>query len=324
MTEQTRHPTPSDAASAQAAHWFTQRDEVARNLITAQRFAQWRDADPLNAAAYARLEAMWEAQAFQQALQNLAVDLPLPAAPAARSARRGKTRRLIASAAVLLVALGVGWMGDVPMRLQADHMTGIAQVEPVELEDGSRIVLGSQSAISTEFDGGRRRIRLLRGEVYVEAAHDAGRPMSIETAQATVTVVGTQFSVSEREADVTVAVREGVVRFADRAGEQSVLHAGNWQQLKGGHLQAVSLEGSERQMAWVSGRLSFQDAPLAQVLGEVRRYYPAPIVLLNGAAGQEHVSGSYQLDEPLAIVQALSKVTGTEVHRLPGGALVIR
>ena len=323
MTEHTPDVLPSDAIREQAARWFVQRDAIAQHLITGQRFARWRDADPRHAAAYAQLEALWQARSFHTALQNLAVDLALPPAPSPASAWRRKTR-LVASAAALLIALGIGWMADVPMRLQADHMTDIAQVEPFDLEDGSHIVLGSHSAISTEFDAAQRHIRLLRGELYVEAAHDPSRPLSIETADAIVTVVGTQFSVSQRGAEVIVAVREGRVRFANRAGEQSLLQAGHWQRLKDGHLEPLSQEGSERQLAWVNGRLSFQDAPLAEVLDEVRRYYPAPILLLNDTAAGEHVSGSYQLDDPLAIVRALSTVTATRVHRLPGGTLVIR
>ena len=62
----------------------------------------------------------------------------------------------------------------------------------------------------------------------------------------------------------------------------------------------------------------------AQVLDELQRYYPAPIVLLNERAAQQNVSGSYQLDDPQAVVQALVKVTASHLTRLPGGALLIR
>ncbi|MCS4309758.1 transmembrane sensor [Pseudomonas sp. BIGb0381] len=310
-----------DAIRKQATDWFAQRDETVRNPITRQRFEQWRDADPRHATAYAELTAMWESRAFEQALKNLAGDLELPPAPQAATHRK---TRFVAAAAAVLITLGIGWMTDVPMRLQADHMTDIAQLERFDLEDGSHIVLGSHSAISIAFDGAHRRIKLLRGELYVEAAHDSDRPLSIETTEARVTVVGTQFSVSQRDAGVTVAVRQGQVRFANRKGEQSLLQAGNWQQLLGGHLQPLSLDGGERQMAWINGRLSFQNAPLAQVLAEIRRYYPAPILLLNDTAAGERVSGNYQLDDPQAIVQALGKVTSTRVQRLPGGILVIR
>lgn len=321
MTDQ-RTRLPSGAtAREQASDWFAQRQAIADNPLLRQRFEQWRAAAPEHAGAYAELENLWQSQTFEQALQALAVDLELPPAPLNK---RPVQRRWLATAAALLLMLGVGWIGDVPMRLQADHLTATAEIQRLLMPDGSQIVLGSHSAISTQFDGTQRRINLLRGELYVEAAHDSARPMVIDTGEAQVTVVGTRFSVSKNASGVTVAVREGRVRLANREGADSLLQAGNWQQLQQGHLQALHTEGSERQLAWLNGRLSFQDRPLAQVLDELQRYYPAPIVLLNERAAQQNVSGSYQLDDPQAVVQALARVTASQLTRLPGGALLIR
>ncbi|PJY97241.1 MULTISPECIES: FecR family protein [Pseudomonas] len=323
MTEASPLLIPGESAREQASYWFAHRAQIASDQATRQRFEQWRGADAEHDAAYAELEALWNNRAFEQALQSLEVDLGLPPAPVQRSWRR-PMRQYLATAAAVLLMLGAGWMADVPMRLQAEHLTAIAQVEHLELADGSHIVLGSNSAISTAFDGQSRHIRLLRGDLYIEAFHDAARPLIIDTGEARVTVVGTRFSVSKRDKQVTVAVREGRVRFANNAGDNNLLLVGNWQQLKAGHLQPAHQEGGERQMAWINGRLSFQDAPLADVLSELRRYYPAPILLFNSTAATQRVSGNYQLDEPLAIVQALSKVTATQVTRLPGGTLVVR
>ncbi len=323
MTEHPSNALPRDAIREQASDWFSQREALASNLLLRQRFEQWRVTDPQHAAAYDALQALWNSASFEQALEHLALDLDLPPIPAQVRRKRPLGRWLAAAAAVLLM-FGAGWSTDLPLRLQADHLSGIAQLAPLDLADGSHVVLGSRSAISTDFTSGHRHIRLLRGELYVEAFHDPSRPMTIEIGKATVTVVGTRFSVSRHDDGVTVAVREGRVRLAAGNGEQSLLQAGNWQQLEDRHLQALNLQGSERQMAWLNGRLSFQDAPLAQVLEELRRYYRAPILLFNDDAARQHVSGNYQLDDPQAVVQALSKVTGTEFTRLPGGILVLR
>ncbi|WP_422417156.1 FecR family protein [Pseudomonas sp. GZD-222] len=320
MTEASHNLSPGESAREQASYWFTRREQISSDPVARHRFEQWREADPEHAAAYVELERLWDNQAFALALQSLDVDL---AVPASRSRRRSMSR-YFATAAALLLMLGIGWMAEVPMRLQADHLTAMAQVERLELADGSHIVLGSNSAISTAFDGKSRHIRLLRGDLYIEAFHDAERPLVIDTGEARVTVVGTRFSVSKRENHTTVAVREGRVRFANNTGEDNLLQAGNWQQLQDNHLQPMHQDGGERQMAWINGRLSFQDAPLAEVLNELRRYYPAPILLFNDTAAAQRVSGNYQLDEPQAVVQALSKVTATQVTRLPGGALIVR
>lgn len=311
---------PSEHVQHQASAWFAQREEMAQQPALRQRFEQWRQANPEHAAAYQTLETVWQSHEFEQALRSLDLDLP---AATARPVRTPRKTWWVATAAMLLMMLTSGWLSDLPMRLRADQITAVAEVRRITLEDGSQIVLGSHSAISTDINNDHRRVRLLRGELYVEAFHDPSRPLTITAADATVTVVGTQFSVALQGSDVTVAVREGKVRLAGQTGEQSLLLAGNWQQLKNTHLQAVNTEGAERQMAWVQGRLSFQDQPLAQVLNTLGRYYPHPILLFNSDAAEHRVSGNYQLDNPQAIVQALNKVTSTQLTRLPGGMLVI-
>lgn len=313
---------PSEHVQRQAADWFAQREEMAQQPALRQRFEQWRTANPEHAAAYQTLETLWQSQAFEQALRSIATDVELPQA-VARPPHKPRKAWFVATAAMLLLMITSAWMSDLPMRLRADQITAVAEVRHLTLDDGSQIVLGSHSAISTDISADHRRIRLLRGEFFVEAFHDPSRPLEIDAADARVTVVGTQFSVALQGNDVTVAVREGKVRFTDKAGEQSLLQAGNWQQLKHDHLQGVNAEGAERQMAWVQGRLSFQDQPLAQVLNSLERYYPQPILLFNEAAAKHRVSGNYLLNDPVAIVEALNKVTSTQLTRLPGGMLVI-
>ena len=122
MTDQ-RTRLPSGAtAREQASDWFAQRQAIADNPLLRQRFEQWRAAAPEHASAYAELENLWQSQAFEQALQALAVDLGLPPAPLEKPPVH---RRWLATAAALLLMLGVGWIGDVqedlPRRSGGPH-----------------------------------------------------------------------------------------------------------------------------------------------------------------------------------------------------------
>jgi transmembrane sensor len=47
------------------------------------------------------------------------------------------------------------------------------QREVVALADGTRVQLGSGSAIDVQYDSGARRVRLVRGEAYFDGVHDA-------------------------------------------------------------------------------------------------------------------------------------------------------
>src|SRR5476651_1441502 len=258
MADSSDKVIPGEMARMQATQWFSQRDEVAGDPLLDARFKQWRDADPEHACAYQALEDLWRNSAFEQALKNIEVDLDIPPAP--RWHKRRPVRRLAAAAALLLM-LGAGWMSDVPMHMRADHITALAEVQRLTLDDGSRIVLGSNSAISVHMEGDDRRISLLRGEFYIEAFHDASRPLIVDAGRSTVTVAGTQFSVGLQDQLVTVAVREGRVRVADPSGGQSLLRAGQWQQVGHGQLQTLHEQGADRQLAWLNGRFLSRMCP---------------------------------------------------------------
>ena len=325
-----------ETCEEQALVWFTRSLDAPLSAEQQQHFQSWLSARPEHADAYARVSNLWHASAFEQALRDLEAEhherpaAPVEASPLvhrttpkARTAiphTRSRWPRFAAAAAVFLM-LGT-WLGDIPLRLQADYLTATGEQQRLTLADGSRILLGSNSALAADIDTDHRALRLLRGDLYIEAAHDTRRPLRIEAGNAHVEVVGTRFSISLRPDDVTVAVDEGKVRLSNAAGDTSLLDAGAWQHLRGDHLAERHAQGSAEQHGWTEGRLIFQDRPLADVLRELGRQRLAPILLF-GDAGTLRVSGNYKLDEPEAVVAALARLGGAQLTRLPGGVLIV-
>lgn len=309
------------ACEEQALVWFTRSLDAPLCAEQQAQFEHWFMARPEHAEAYARVENLWHASAFEQALQSLETELPK--APVVTLSTSPPKRRwaAFASAAAVLLMLG-SWAGDLPLRWQADYLTGRGEQQRVTLADGSQVLLGSNSAISADIDADQRSIHLLRGDLYIEAAHDSSRPLRISAEQAQVEVVGTRFSVSLRQDDVTVAVDQGRVRLSNAAGASSLLDAGAWQHLHGDRFGPRHAEGSAEQHGWTEGRLIFQDRPLAEVLSELGRQRRAPILLF-GDAGKVQVSGNYRLDDPEAVAAALARLGKAQVTRLPGGMLIV-
>ena len=317
------------ACEEQALVWFTRSLDAPLSADQQRRLQDWLDARPEHAEAWARVHDLWQADSFEQALRELESNLattphPVGTSSLAKARKTGpaKSRWLPwATAATILLTLGT-WLGDLPLRLQADYLTATGEQQRITLADGSRLLLGSNSALAADIGTDHRNLRLLRGDLYLEAAHDSQRPLRIKADEALVEVVGTRFSVGLRDDAVTVAVDEGRVRLSNAAGDTSLLDAGSWQHLRHGRLAERHGQGGADQHGWTEGRLIFQDRPLAEVLKELGRQRVAPILLF-GEAGKLRVSGNYKLDDPETVVAALARLGNAQLTRLPGGVLIV-
>jgi transmembrane sensor len=81
-----------------------------------------------------------------------------------------------------------------------------------------------------------------------------------------------------------------------------------------GHREKVD---PNKDLAWVQGRLIFDNCPLSEVLAELRRYYPGWIVNANTRLDQVAVTGNYRLDDPVDVVRSLAQITSARLHELP-------
>jgi transmembrane sensor len=184
----------------------------------------------------------------------------------------------------------------------------------VTLTDGSRIVLGGDTAIRYWLDDKRRHVEVQRGEAFFTVAKDPGRPFEVQAGRTTVTAVGTAFNVRRGAERVVVAVVEGRVKIADdehsqpihvSAGEQTVVD-------KSQASLAVSPASTAAATAWQVGRQSFDHEPLRYVLENVNRYSRTPIVLADPSIGELLITGSVLNDNVAGWVKSLELAFGLE------------
>lgn len=279
------------------------------------RFDRWaRDAD--NAAAYRGAERLWND--LGPALKDMGDEAPpvplrikgadRPRAAPARPRRRLPSLRHLAAAAVLLLSAGA--IGQYVHVWQYDIVSAAGGIRQVRLADGSRMVVAPDSALNTDFAGGRRHVVLARGEAYFDVRPDPSRPFVVSTPEGMVRVLGTAFAVRrDEDARVTVTVTHGRVEVTSGAHSTLLLPD---QRVS---FDASGLGPSRRVNAalatlWTRGRLAIERRPLRDVLDELNRYRPGTIVLLNDEAGRRRVNAVIDLDRSENWLSALALSQG--------------
>ncbi len=257
--------SPSAQVLQEAAEWLVRLDgEV--GAAERNAFRDWLDADPEHLQAIERLQG------------SLAALHDLPREPARVAldslARRRAVRqpiKALALAALLLLPIGLALQQFPPSYLLADIRTSSGQWSTRQLPDGSRISLDGSTAVDLQFDGLRRTVRLVQGEVRVDVAKDATRPFLVLTEHGSVRALGTRFVVEQLPGSSRVAMIESSTEV-DSAGKRVVVQAGQALRFDAagpGALQAIDAAGVEQ--AWEQHQLLVREQPLDQVLERLAR-----------------------------------------------------
>ncbi|MDH0729124.1 FecR domain-containing protein [Pseudomonas sichuanensis] len=195
------------------------------------------------------------------------------------SVRRGQqSRRAVLGSLCVAGAAGLlGWGGwqrgwvDSPRAWFATYRTGLGEVRPLTLADGSQLWLNGETALDVQFDEGVRQLRLYHGEILIETGKDP-RPLAVVTRAGRMQPLGTRFSVRDQGLQTTLSVFEGAVQATcSNSGLQTTLGAG--QMLVFDALQAsTSTAAQALRQDWSRGVLVAEDMPLGQVIDVLRDY----------------------------------------------------
>ena len=294
-------------------------------------FSRWLHADPAHAEAYAQAQVVWElSEVAGNTLANeeaLVMQRYLSQMNVRRRYRLTRWSSGLAVAACLLLMVGVfaGWQ---PMRwlndLGADYVSAPGQVRTLTLADQSEVTLGADSAIAVNFSGNERHVELRRGVAFFHVTH-TGQPFVVDADGGEARVLGTEFEVRLQPGGAQVTVLSGRVGVkADKQAPQQILTADQQVAYAAGTADTVHRVDSLAQLGWRTGWLTYYKTPLADVVADLKRYYPGQIVLLNAQLGERRISGSFPSQDPQTVINSLQGVLGFEQHNLLGRVIVLR
>ncbi|MBK5003440.1 FecR family protein [Pseudomonas sp. S32] len=305
-------PSPRARAQDEALDWLVRLQ--CADAADTQAFEAWLSAAPENAEAYIAAEALWNGAAVHQAATRLHRQQ--------RRTWRGRVRshwKPLATAALLVA--GLFTFGNLPVRLQADHLTVVGERQRVELQGGAKVLLNTNSAFASDRKGGREVARLLQGEAYFQVPEGAPQPLEVQAGPLRAQARDTDFAVRYLGGEALVRVQRGDVDLQGERDQRIRLRAGDSISVGPQGFGTPQRLDMRKDLAWVDGRLVFENCPLSQVLAEVRRYYPGWIINRNARLEDVAVTGNYRLDQPLETLRALAHITSAQLHEYP--ALVI-
>lgn len=184
--------------------------------------------------------------------------------------------------------------------IASEQSTGTGEIRELALPDGTRVVLGSASAIDVRFDQRERRIVLRAGEIMVTTAPDPAptyRPLCVQGRHGTVKALGTRFVVRQAGDSSRVAVFEGAVeiRPAHAADAAVRIDAGKGAIFSADRVQAPE-PVQENTAAWTRGVLVADDMRVDEFIAELARYRPG-LLRCDPAIAEMKVSGVFSLHD---------------------------
>ncbi|GAA0537845.1 FecR family protein [Chitinophaga japonensis] len=193
------------------------------------------------------------------------------------------------------------------------------------LPDGSRVWLNAASSITYPVAFGKEGRKVsITGEAYLEVAQQPNRPFTVMVNGAEITVLGTRFNVNayRDEAATCITLIEGAVRV-NRDSRSSVLHPGQQLQLwPRGDQRLIDDADPDAAAAWKDGWFSFDDADIAAVMRQVKRWYDAEIVY-EGPLPGHHFVGTIPRDVQVSKLLTMLELTGRVQFRIEGRKVIV-
>lgn len=324
----------ADDVRREASEWIA-RMRGPEAEMSRLAFERWRAGDPRNRAAYARMEQI------SRHSQRLG-DTPLGRAHLEKVSRRPfsamPSPRFVFASVIVALLIGSGavllWRSDGPRPVavaqrSAPFETRVGEIHIVRLADGTTVTLDTDSAIEPVFSGQARVVRLTRGRARFDVAHDAERPFMVEAGGRTIIDRGTLFDVVLGRDGVKVVLLRGAVDIRDRTSP--VAGGAPIARLVPGQVFADAPAAGVQQVSaapggadqWVKGMLSFDGAPLEQVVAAANRYSEHKIRLGEPALAGLRVTGTFRATPTDALAAILAATFNLRLERTAQGDFIL-
>jgi len=287
--------TPSSLMEAQAEQWLIRLDADPENPALREQFDRWYNQHPAHAEAFANAELLWQLMG-----QVTPAELVTPT----QSTRPSVRRRWFATAAAVILTTAVGIVSQ-PYWQPVDLQTAEGERKTFKLDDGSKLVLNTDTRVNTTFTSNDRRLELKQGEAEFDVARD-GRPFTVYAGDISVRALGTIFTVGQNGSRAWVNVTESKVKVCQDAHCET-LRAGQRLEIQDEQFGAVKTVPASQLSAWKRGLIIAENQPVKTLVSDLDRYYPGKLILLAEPAERRRLNTVLNIKKPEQALQGLAR-----------------
>lgn len=314
----------SRSIDEQAADWIARLD---RGLSEAESQAlnDWLAGEPRRRGAMLRANALGMLSESARALgpqfdpKQFAVPEPAPQPRTRRVTRRSMLAMIGTGGAIAasVVALGI----SLPA---AAITTGLGEVRLVTLEDGSTMMLNTQTSVKVHYGPRERSVELLYGEAFFTVLADPGRPFFVELPGKRVRATRGTFRVRKLEGKPVdiLADQGGLALVAASASAPLQLPQGSRLvfplESPIGQLptpQAIAPDLVSRELVWREGKIAFEGEALIDAAAEFARYSKVRIEIRDPSLAREPVAGLFAASDPIGFSRAVASLFGARIEQ---------
>ena len=301
----------------EATNWFVELTSGEATDADRKEWQRWLNASPENRQVWEQVEAVTNCFMGLDSKTSITVlNRPIDT----KDIKSQERRQFIKTLSLMLTAGTAGWYGykQKPWYLlMSDYSTAVGEIKHLTLEDGSLLVLNTDTKVAIDFSDQARTIRLLQGEIYIETAQEQDRnyrPFSVITDHGTVTALGTKFSTRIKSKHSSVSVYQDAVevRPCDDLDNNVVVNAGELVTFNTAFSQQKQLI-DRASMAWINGFIIADKMSLADFVDHLSRYHSG-IIRCDPAVADLTISGAFPVNDVNAALTSTSEVLSIRIE----------
>ncbi|MGQ7870111.1 FecR family protein [Sunxiuqinia sp. sy24] len=232
--------------------------------------------------------------------------------------------RLLKIAAAVLLAMLVGasayWVGQ--QQQNNEHMAEVvvddSGLSQIELSDGTRVTLNRDTKINypDKFGDDSREVSI-EGEAFFEVTPNPNKPFIIHAGEATVSVLGTSFTVNAYPQDdrIEVIVASGKVQVSKQETiEDIILDPGDKGTFITSSKQLIKSQNADPNfLAWKTRTLVFNETSLSEVVKQLNKVYRVRIEIQDHELDNLLLNAHFEKESLDFILKVISTTHGLKV-----------